>query len=88
MVDMLKSLKNKILQMKSFGRIKNGAIVPDQPLSLPDGTRVEFALVSPKDSNRQETPRQGGQLNNQIKIADDFDSLPSDIVEAFGIKPE
>ena len=74
--------------MESFGRIKNGAIVPDQPLSLPDGTRVQFALVSPKDSNGQETPRQGGQLNGQIKIADDFDSLPTNIAEAFGMKSE
>ena len=54
LVDMLKSLRNEVLQMESFGRIEKGAIVPDQPLSLPDGTRVQFALVSPKDSNSRD----------------------------------
>ena len=79
--------------MESYGRIENGAIVPDQPLSLPEGARVQFALVasdefSPEGIDGKKTPRQGGQLNGRIEIADDFDSLPSDIAEAFGMKPE
>jgi prevent-host-death family protein len=34
---------------------------------------------------RNEKPRRAGALRGKIKIADDFDKLPSDIAEAFGI---
>jgi prevent-host-death family protein len=34
---------------------------------------------------RSEKPRQPGALRGKIKIADDFDELPRDIAEAFGI---
>lgn len=30
-------------------------------------------------------PRQGGQWHNQVRIAPDFDELPPDIGEAFGL---
>lgn len=74
--------------MENSGQIQNGAIVPDQPLTLPEGTRVQFALVSAKDVATSEIPRKGGQLNGQIQIADDFDILPSDIAESFGMESE
>ena len=79
--------------MESYGRIESGAIVPDQPLSLPEGARVQFALVSsdefsPEGSNGEKAPRQGGQLAGRIEIADNFDILPDDIAEAFGMKPK
>ena len=32
-------------------------------------------------------PRRPGALRGQIKIADDFDSLPDDIAEVFGLHP-
>jgi prevent-host-death family protein len=32
-----------------------------------------------------ETPRKPGALKGKIKIADDFDDLPQDIAEAFGM---
>jgi prevent-host-death family protein len=35
---------------------------------------------------RSEEQRQPGALKGQIKIADDFDELPEDIAEAFGMK--
>ncbi|MDZ7831951.1 MAG: type II toxin-antitoxin system prevent-host-death family antitoxin [Desulfobacterales bacterium] len=35
------------------------------------------------ENNRQ--PRQPGALKGKIKIADDFDELPDDIAEAFGM---
>lgn len=35
-----------------------------------------------------ETPRLGGQWKGQVRIADDFDTLPDDIAAAFGVKPE
>jgi prevent-host-death family protein len=31
-------------------------------------------------------PRQPGALKGQIQIADDFDELPDDIAEAFGLR--
>jgi prevent-host-death family protein len=33
----------------------------------------------------QETPRSPGALRGQIKIAPDFDDLPDDIAQAFGV---
>ena len=35
---------------------------------------------------RSEEQRKPGALKGKIKIADDFDELPDDIAEAFGIK--
>lgn len=32
------------------------------------------------------TPRVGGQWKGRIKIADDFDTLPDDLAEAFGME--
>ncbi len=34
---------------------------------------------------RREEPRQPGALKGKIKIADNFDELPDDIAEAFGV---
>ncbi len=34
---------------------------------------------------RSEEPRNPGALRGEIKIADDFDELPDDIAEAFGM---
>ncbi len=34
---------------------------------------------------RSEKPRRAGALKGKIKIADDFDKLPSDIAKAFGM---
>jgi prevent-host-death family protein len=33
------------------------------------------------------SPREGGQWKGRVRIADDFDVLPDDIVAAFGIDP-
>ena len=35
---------------------------------------------------RSEEPRRPGALRGKIKIADDFDALPEDIAEAFGMR--
>lgn len=35
----------------------------------------------------QESPRQGGQWKGKVRIADDFDALPDDIADAFGMNP-
>jgi len=34
---------------------------------------------------QSEKPRRPGALKGEIKIADDFDELPSDIADAFGM---
>ena len=33
-----------------------------------------------------ESPRQGGQWQGRVRIADDFDALPGDVAAAFGIE--
>ncbi len=33
-----------------------------------------------------DTPRQGGQWKDRVRIADDFDALPDDIAAAFGLE--
>lgn len=38
--------------------------------------------------NHQETGRHPGALKGKIKIAPDFDELPPDISEAFGVKKQ
>lgn len=34
------------------------------------------------------SPRQGGQWKGRVRIADDFDNLPEDVAEAFGMAPK
>ena len=36
--------------------------------------------------DRSEKPRRPGSLKGKIKIAEDFDELPADISEAFGLE--
>ena len=74
--------------MENSGQIQNGAIVPDQPLSLPEGTRVQFGVMPAKADTADGNARIGGQLKNQIQIADDFDELPSDVAEPFGMESQ
>jgi len=35
-----------------------------------------------------DSPRVGGQWKGRVRIAADFDSLPDDVAEAFGMNPE
>lgn len=35
--------------------------------------------------HRSEEPRRPGALKGKIKISDDFDELPKDVAEAFGV---
>ena len=37
---------------------------------------------------RSEEPRMPGALKGKIKIADDFDDMPNDIAESFGLKTQ
>ncbi len=67
------------------GHIQDGAIVPDEPITLPEGSQVLIQLKEEAEPATPLKPRQGGQCRGQIFIADDFDELPDDIAEAFGM---
>ena len=73
--------------MTVLGHVRNGAIVLDQPLLVPEGTvaRVELLISEPNESTPLQ-PRQGGQWQGRVVIAPDFDILPDDIQEAFGMR--
>jgi hypothetical protein len=65
------------------GRFLRGVVVPDEPIELPEGTTVMIKVIEtvPQIS----TPRQGGMWKGRVSIALDFDTLPSDVANAFGI---
>jgi prevent-host-death family protein len=44
---------------------------------------VRLVPIQPDDS-----PRVGGQWKGRVRIAEDFDTLPDDIADGFGIEPE
>lgn len=73
--------------MTVLGHVRNGAIVFDQPLHVPEGTvaRVEL-LTSNQNGATPPQPRQGGQWKGRVVVAPDFDLLPDDIQEAFGMQ--
>jgi hypothetical protein len=57
---------------------------------LPEGVEgpasVIVTFLATNEPKRAIPRREGGQLRGKILIADDFDELPKDIVEAFGIE--
>jgi len=73
--------------MTVMGHVRNGVVVFDEPLDVPDGTaaRVDLFTLNPNES-APPRPREGGQWKGRVVIAPDFDLLPDDIQEAFGMK--
>ncbi len=71
--------------MTLMGHVQNGAVVFDQPLSVPDGTPARVDLLNSETPPAATQRRQGGQWRGQVAIARDFDMLPDDIREAFGM---
>jgi len=69
--------------MTQLGHVQNGVIVPDQPASLPEGATVRIEVVS--DATAAPSRRVGGLWKGRVRIAEDFDDLPPDIAEAFGM---
>jgi hypothetical protein len=67
------------------GHVKNGVIVLDEAARLPEGTEVRVEAVSPAPPSEPKPRRVGGQLRGQIWMADDFDELPEDLREVFGM---
>ncbi len=73
--------------MTVLGHVQNGAIVLDQPLHVPEGTMARVELLTSNQSGATPAqPRQGGQWKGRVVIAPDFDLLPDDIQEAFGMQ--
>ena len=70
------------------GVVHNGIVIPNEPLAVPEGTQVTIAIESPSSdqTNASMPPRQGGWLKGQVTIAPDFDELPDEIREAFGMR--
>jgi predicted DNA-binding antitoxin AbrB/MazE fold protein len=64
------------------GHFENGVIVPDEPVSLPEGTIVQIEVVR---TTPPKAKRRGGMWKGRVIIADDFDTLPSEIADAFGV---
>lgn len=73
--------------MVLMGHIRNGMIVADEPVQLPEGAPVRIELIadSPICAAPKTAPRQGGQHAGQIWMAPDFDEWPTDIQEALGM---
>jgi len=74
--------------MSIGGSIRDGVVIPDQPLGLPNGTRVQIETHCAETPPTVRPKRLGGQWRGQVHIADDFDGLPGDIAAAFGMRDE
>jgi predicted DNA-binding antitoxin AbrB/MazE fold protein len=74
-------------EMVVQGVVQNGVIVPNEPLTVPEGTHVtiEIATADVVQAVSSLAPRQGGWLKGRVTIAPDFDELPDEIREAFGM---
>ncbi len=69
------------------GVVHNGVVIPNEPLGVPEGTQVRIEITIPEIDAIDESiaPRQGGWLKGQVIIAPDFDELPNEIRESFGM---
>lgn len=65
------------------GVVRNGLVVPDRPLAVSDGTRVQIEVA--EAATGEEQKRRGGWWRGQVKISPDFDQLPEDVSQAFGM---
>lgn len=74
--------------MTVLGRVRNGVIELDEPLVIPEGSVVRVDVMNPatpQQSQAERPRRTGGQWKGQVRIAPDFDVLPADLAEAFGM---
>ena len=65
------------------GVIRSGVVVPDRPLALAEGTRVQIEVAEAESVVPQK--RRGGWWRGQVRMSGDFDELPEDIRQAFGM---
>lgn len=73
--------------MVVHGVVHNGVVVPSEPLAVPEGTQVtiEIAAIDGDPIQKSRGNRQGGWLRGKVTIAADFDELPDEIRDAFGM---
>lgn len=70
--------------MVLHGQVRNGVVVPDGPAQLPEGAAVRIELLPAESSSASR--REGGAWRGRVTIGPDFDELPDDMAEAFGMK--
>ena len=66
------------------GHVHQGVVVLDEPAELPEGAAVRIEVVGPPKP--PSAPRRGGQWQGRVVISSDFDELPDDLAEAFGVR--
>lgn len=71
--------------MVQHGHVHNGLIIPEAPEKLPEGATVLIEVIEAGASIPAAKPRIGGIWKGKVRLADDFDELPPDIADAFGI---
>jgi predicted DNA-binding antitoxin AbrB/MazE fold protein len=64
--------------MTVLGHIKNGVIVPDEPIVLPEGATVRVEVLPPKEKNSESAP-QLSLAEKLLKYAGIADDLPTDL---------
>lgn len=75
--------------MVIHAHVRNGVVIPDEPVALPEGAEVRLEIVSLpaiEEGDVSGKRRQGGWWKGQVSIADDFDTLPDELVDAFGMR--
>ena len=60
------------------GRVENGVVVVDEPISLPDGTAVSIRAVRPKSVNNGKSVRKPGVGQALLRLAGKAVGLPAD----------
>ena len=68
------------------GHVHDGVVVLDDAVELPEGIAVRIEVLLPPNHELSRARRQGGQWRGEVQLANDFDVLPDDFAEAFGMK--
>jgi hypothetical protein len=64
------------------GHIKNGAIVPDVPIMLPEGAQVQIEVVSSSGTTNDRETQQAPTLYERLKpFVGSLDGLPEDAAQ-------
>ena len=72
--------------MVLLGHVRNGMIVADNPVELPEGASVRIELmIDDAPQPAKPVPRQGGRYAGQIWMAPDFDEWPADLQDSRGM---
>ena len=78
-VDLVHEFVQKQLPMTLTGHVKNGAIVFDQPIVLPEGAAVQVELVGSQQADRAAGASNGSLLDRLGDVVGSIDDLPEDL---------